>query len=90
MTKSKHHSKDKNTHDLKVTGNYFILFFHHLPYHRCGEDQTIPIAAEVEKYLSGKEILLQWFLGQVARATRGKTNPNVTKELLTKTLEEKR
>ena len=38
--------------------------------------------AEVEKYLAGKETLLQWFMGQVARATKGKADPNVTKELL--------
>jgi Asp-tRNA(Asn)/Glu-tRNA(Gln) amidotransferase B subunit len=37
---------------------------------------------------SGKETLLQWFMGQVARATKGKTDPNVTKELLVKALEE--
>ncbi len=46
--------------------------------------------AEVEKYLAGKETLLQWFVGQVARATKGKADPNVTKELLTKALEERK
>jgi aspartyl-tRNA(Asn)/glutamyl-tRNA(Gln) amidotransferase subunit B len=46
--------------------------------------------AEVEKYLAGKETLLQWFMGQVARATKGKADPNVTKELLVKSLEERR
>jgi aspartyl-tRNA(Asn)/glutamyl-tRNA(Gln) amidotransferase subunit B len=46
--------------------------------------------AEVEKYLAGKETLMQWFMGQVARATKGKADPNVTKELLVKVLEEKR
>jgi len=46
--------------------------------------------AEVDKYLAGKETLFQWFVGQVARATRGKADPNVTKELLTKALEEKK
>jgi len=44
--------------------------------------------AEVEKYLAGKETLFQWFVGQVARATKGKADPNVTKELLTKALDE--
>jgi len=43
--------------------------------------------SEVEKYLAGKETVFQWFVGQVARATRGKADPNVTKELLTKALE---
>ncbi len=43
--------------------------------------------SEVEKYLAGKETLLQWFVGQVARATKGKADPNVTRELLVKALE---
>ena len=46
--------------------------------------------SEVEKYLAGKETLLQWFVGQVARATKGKADPNVTKELMLKALEERR
>jgi aspartyl-tRNA(Asn)/glutamyl-tRNA(Gln) amidotransferase subunit B len=46
--------------------------------------------AEVEKYLAGKETLLQWFVGQVARATKGKADPAITKELVLKGLEEKR
>jgi aspartyl-tRNA(Asn)/glutamyl-tRNA(Gln) amidotransferase subunit B len=46
--------------------------------------------AEVEKYLGGKETLLQWFMGQVARATKGKADPNVTKELMLKAFEERR
>jgi aspartyl-tRNA(Asn)/glutamyl-tRNA(Gln) amidotransferase subunit B len=46
--------------------------------------------AEVEKYLAGKETVFQWFVGQVARATKGKADPNVTKELLVKGLEERR
>jgi aspartyl-tRNA(Asn)/glutamyl-tRNA(Gln) amidotransferase subunit B len=46
--------------------------------------------SEVEKYLAGKETLLQWFMGQVARATKGKADPNVTKELLVKALGERR
>jgi len=45
---------------------------------------------EVGQYLAGKETILQWFMGQVARATRGRADPNVTRELLLKTLEEKR
>jgi len=49
-----------------------------------------PEEFEVEKYLAGKETLLQWFMGQVARATKGKADPNVTKELLVKALEERR
>jgi len=46
--------------------------------------------SEVEKYLAGKETLLQWFMGQVARLTKGKADPNVTRELLVKALEEQR
>jgi len=45
---------------------------------------------EVEQYLAGKESILQWLMGQVARATKGKADPIVTRELLVKTLEEKR
>jgi aspartyl-tRNA(Asn)/glutamyl-tRNA(Gln) amidotransferase subunit B len=46
--------------------------------------------AEVEKYLAGKDTLLQWFVGQVARTTKGKADPNVTKDLMFKALEERR
>jgi aspartyl-tRNA(Asn)/glutamyl-tRNA(Gln) amidotransferase subunit B len=46
--------------------------------------------AAVDKYLAGKETLLQWFMGQVARATKGKADPNITKELMLKALEEKK
>jgi len=45
---------------------------------------------EVEQYLAGKETLLQWFMGQVARATKGKADPTVARELLVKLLEERR
>jgi aspartyl-tRNA(Asn)/glutamyl-tRNA(Gln) amidotransferase subunit B len=37
---------------------------------------------EVTSYLSGKETLLQWFMGQVARATKGKADPQAVKQLL--------
>jgi len=45
---------------------------------------------EVEKYLAGKETLLQWFVGQVARATKGKADPTIARELMLKGLEGKR
>jgi aspartyl-tRNA(Asn)/glutamyl-tRNA(Gln) amidotransferase subunit B len=45
---------------------------------------------EVEKYLAGKETLLQWFVGQVARGTRGKADPNIAKELLVKDLKDRK
>jgi len=45
---------------------------------------------EVAQYLGGKETLLQWFMGQVARATKGKADPAVTRELLVASLNEQR
>jgi aspartyl-tRNA(Asn)/glutamyl-tRNA(Gln) amidotransferase subunit B len=45
---------------------------------------------EVQQYLAGKETLLQWFMGQVARATKGKADPAVARELLIKLLDERR
>jgi aspartyl-tRNA(Asn)/glutamyl-tRNA(Gln) amidotransferase subunit B len=45
---------------------------------------------EVEQYLAGKESILQWLMGQVARATKGKANPAIARELLQKTLEGRR
>jgi aspartyl-tRNA(Asn)/glutamyl-tRNA(Gln) amidotransferase subunit B len=45
---------------------------------------------EVEQYLAGKESILQWLMGQVARATKGKADPTVARELLVKALLEKR
>jgi aspartyl-tRNA(Asn)/glutamyl-tRNA(Gln) amidotransferase subunit B len=41
---------------------------------------------EVEQFLAGKETLMQWFMGQIARATKGKADPNVAKELLVESL----
>ncbi|RJP51783.1 MAG: Asp-tRNA(Asn)/Glu-tRNA(Gln) amidotransferase subunit GatB [Anaerolineaceae bacterium] len=46
--------------------------------------------SEVEQFLAGKETIIQWLMGQVARATKGKADPNVAKELLTKALEGRR
>jgi aspartyl-tRNA(Asn)/glutamyl-tRNA(Gln) amidotransferase subunit B len=45
---------------------------------------------EVDEYNAGKDTLMQWFLGQIARTTKGKADPNVAKELLVKGLEERR
>ncbi|HLO28161.1 MAG TPA: Asp-tRNA(Asn)/Glu-tRNA(Gln) amidotransferase subunit GatB [Anaerolineales bacterium] len=45
---------------------------------------------EVQQYIAGKESILQWLMGQVARATKGKADPNVARELLAKSLEERR
>jgi aspartyl-tRNA(Asn)/glutamyl-tRNA(Gln) amidotransferase subunit B len=46
--------------------------------------------SEVEKYLAGKETLLQWFMGQVARLAKGKADPITTRELLLKAFEQKK
>lgn len=45
---------------------------------------------EVDEYNAGKETLFQWFMGQVARATKGKADPNVAKELMAKGLAERK
>ena len=45
---------------------------------------------EVEQYLAGKESILQWMMGQVARATKGKADPQIARELLLKGLENRR
>ncbi|MCB0119459.1 MAG: Asp-tRNA(Asn)/Glu-tRNA(Gln) amidotransferase subunit GatB [Anaerolineales bacterium] len=45
---------------------------------------------EVDEYNGGKETLFQWFMGQVARATKGRADPNVAKELMVKGLEERK
>jgi aspartyl-tRNA(Asn)/glutamyl-tRNA(Gln) amidotransferase subunit B len=42
--------------------------------------------AQVTKYRDGKETVLQWFVGQVMRATRGKANPQVVMDLLERRL----
>jgi aspartyl-tRNA(Asn)/glutamyl-tRNA(Gln) amidotransferase subunit B len=41
---------------------------------------------EVASYLAGKEIIFQWFMGQVSRLTRGKADPQVARQLLQKML----
>lgn len=41
----------------------------------------------VASYLQGKESVFQWLMGQVARATRGKADPQVTRRLLQERLE---
>ncbi len=45
---------------------------------------------EVASYLGGKETLLQWFMGQVARATKGKADPQAVKQLLLEEFEKLR
>lgn len=43
----------------------------------------------VRQYLGGKETLFQWFMGQVSRETKGKSNPQVVRQLLYGILKEK-
>lgn len=40
----------------------------------------------VAQFLKGKETILQWLMGQVARATQGKADPQVARRLLTQAL----
>jgi len=41
---------------------------------------------EVASYLAGKETVFQWMMGQVARLTRGKADPQVARKLLQQAL----
>jgi len=40
----------------------------------------------VKQYQKGKETLFQWFMGQVSRETKGKSNPEVVRQILIKLL----
>jgi aspartyl-tRNA(Asn)/glutamyl-tRNA(Gln) amidotransferase subunit B len=44
---------------------------------------------QVDEYLSGKQQVMGWFIGQVMRATRGKANPQLARDLLNNRLETK-
>ena len=41
---------------------------------------------EVEQYLAGKETIMQWLMGQVARATKGKADPTIARDFLIRNL----
>jgi aspartyl-tRNA(Asn)/glutamyl-tRNA(Gln) amidotransferase subunit B len=41
----------------------------------------------VASFLAGKETVVQWLMGQVARATQGKADPQVARLLLMQALE---
>jgi aspartyl-tRNA(Asn)/glutamyl-tRNA(Gln) amidotransferase subunit B len=43
---------------------------------------------QVARYREGKETLLHWFVGQVMKATRGKADPQMVKDLLLEALAE--
>jgi aspartyl-tRNA(Asn)/glutamyl-tRNA(Gln) amidotransferase subunit B len=45
---------------------------------------------QVSKYLDGKEQIVGWMIGQVMKATRGKANPQIVRELLQTQLEARR
>jgi len=45
---------------------------------------------QVTKYLGGKEQIIGWMIGQVMKATRGKANPQIVRELLQTQLETRR
>jgi aspartyl-tRNA(Asn)/glutamyl-tRNA(Gln) amidotransferase subunit B len=60
---------------------------------RLGETVTHTLdenPEQVQEYLMGKEQVLGWFIGQVMRATRGKANPQLARELIREQLEGKR
>jgi aspartyl-tRNA(Asn)/glutamyl-tRNA(Gln) amidotransferase subunit B len=42
---------------------------------------------QVTAFLEGKDALLDWFLGQVMRATRGRANPSIVRQELSKALQ---
>ncbi|NPA31201.1 MAG: Asp-tRNA(Asn)/Glu-tRNA(Gln) amidotransferase subunit GatB [Chloroflexi bacterium] len=46
--------------------------------------------AEVQKYLAGKESVLNWLFGQVMRRARGRANPQVVRQALKDALERRR
>ena len=46
--------------------------------------------AEIAQYRAGKESILQWLMGQVMRATRGKANPQMVLRLLREQIVETR
>jgi len=45
---------------------------------------------QVDKYLGGKVQIIGWLIGQVMKATRGKANPQIVRELLQAQLEARR
>jgi len=46
--------------------------------------------AQVQQYLSGKEAVARWLMGQVMKATRGQANPQVVSRLLAEKLQARR
>jgi aspartyl-tRNA(Asn)/glutamyl-tRNA(Gln) amidotransferase subunit B len=47
-------------------------------------------AAQVEKYLAGKESILGFLVGQVMKESRGKANPNAVQEIMQRQLAERK
>ncbi|MFN2284501.1 MAG: Asp-tRNA(Asn)/Glu-tRNA(Gln) amidotransferase GatCAB subunit B, partial [Anaerolineae bacterium] len=46
--------------------------------------------SQVQQYLDGKTNILGWLVGQVMRASKGKANPQDTRNLLQQALERER
>ncbi len=55
---------------------------------KCAVEIITANAQAVADYRAGKEASLKFLVGQMMRATRGRTNPNMAAELLKKKLEE--
>lgn len=45
---------------------------------------------EVKKYLSGKDKIIGWFVGQVMKETKGKADPKIVNEIVRKVLDERK
>ena len=45
---------------------------------------------QVQEYLAGKHQVIGWFIGRIMRATRGKANPQLARDLITEELETRR
>ncbi|MBC7250465.1 MAG: Asp-tRNA(Asn)/Glu-tRNA(Gln) amidotransferase subunit GatB [Anaerolineae bacterium] len=57
---------------------------------RVVEEVLAANPAQVQQYLSGKEAVARWLMGQVMKATRGQANPQVVSRLLTEKLQARR
>ena len=93
-------------HSVKLTGTETIgaqesaeLIVKRLGLEQLNDDDTIKHEAravldenpdEVARYLAGKEQLLQFFVGQLMKRTRGKANPKVATEIVKALLSERR
>ncbi len=72
--------KEKNL--VQITDTGFI--------DKSVEDVLNSNQSQVEEYLSGKEKVLGFLVGQIMKATKGKANPQIVNEILKKKLEQLR